>query len=194
MDAYSLSVQHEQTTLQILQEKLGQDDLRTQVLFLRAYKNIGYILRCSLELTHYFLRQDAAAWLEYFESKALEQQEASRRGMPKPDSSIASKGHLRYELRIIWEVSFLKYLNLDWNIYISSVSDLLDFISPDQERKERDMQRKCRRAKVNTSFFSFLFFVSSNADELYLCIKKIEEEPVPYKQPLLISRGLRYST
>ena len=97
MDAYSLSVQHEQTTLQILQEKLGQDDLRTQVLFLRAYKNIGYILQCSLELTHYFLRQDAAAWLEYFESKALEQQEAARRGMPKPDSSIASKGHLRYE-------------------------------------------------------------------------------------------------
>ncbi|CAL5014552.1 unnamed protein product [Urochloa decumbens] len=97
MDAYSLSVQHEQTTLQILQEKLGQDDLRTQ---------------------------DAAAWLEYFESKALEQQEAARRGMPKPDSSIASKGHL-------------------------SVSDLLDFISPDQERKERDMQRKCRRAKIN---------------------------------------------
>lgn len=43
------------------------------------------------------LLQDAAAWLEYFESKALEQQEAARRGMPKPDSSIASKGHLRYE-------------------------------------------------------------------------------------------------
>ncbi|KAF0890750.1 hypothetical protein E2562_004243 [Oryza meyeriana var. granulata] len=98
MDAYSLSVQHEQTTLQILQEKLGQDDLRTQ---------------------------DAAAWLEYFESKALEQQEAARRGIPKPDSSIASKGHL-------------------------SVSDLLDYISPDQERKERDTQRKCRRAKNNT--------------------------------------------
>uniref|UniRef100_J3M1Z7 Clu domain-containing protein n=1 Tax=Oryza brachyantha TaxID=4533 RepID=J3M1Z7_ORYBR len=97
MDAYSLSVQHEQTTLQILQEKLGQDDLRTQ---------------------------DAAAWLEYFESKALEQQEAARRGIPKPDSSIASKGHL-------------------------SVSDLLDYISPDQERKERDTQRKCRRAKNN---------------------------------------------
>ncbi|KAG8043671.1 hypothetical protein GUJ93_ZPchr0458g22366 [Zizania palustris] len=98
MDAYSLSVQHEQTTLQILQEKLGQDDLRTQ---------------------------DAAAWLEYFESKALEQQEAARRGIPKPDSSIASKGHL-------------------------SVSDLLDYISPDQERKERDIQRKCRRAKNNS--------------------------------------------
>jgi protein TIF31 len=98
MDAYSLSVQHEQTTLQILQEKLGEDDLRTQ---------------------------DAAAWLEYFDSKALEQQEAARRGIPKPDSSIASKGHL-------------------------SVSDLLDYISPDQERKERDMQRKCRRAKNNT--------------------------------------------
>ncbi|KAM3390712.1 hypothetical protein ACQJBY_012368 [Aegilops geniculata] len=98
MDAYSLSVQHEQTTLQILQEKLGDDDLRTQ---------------------------DAAAWLEYFDSKALEQQEAARRGIPKPDSSIASKGHL-------------------------SVSDLLDYISPDQERKERDMQKKCRRAKNNT--------------------------------------------
>ena len=32
MEAYSLSVQHEQTTLQILQAKLGPDDLRTQVI------------------------------------------------------------------------------------------------------------------------------------------------------------------
>jgi hypothetical protein len=39
--------------------------------------------------------QDAAAWLEYFESKALEQQEAARNGTRKPDASIASKGHLR---------------------------------------------------------------------------------------------------
>ena len=31
MEAYSLSVQHEQTTLQILQTKLGPEDLRTQV-------------------------------------------------------------------------------------------------------------------------------------------------------------------
>ncbi len=31
MEAYSLSVQHEQITLQILQAKLGTDDLRTQV-------------------------------------------------------------------------------------------------------------------------------------------------------------------
>lgn len=31
MEAYSLSVQHEQTTLQILQAKLGPEDLRTQV-------------------------------------------------------------------------------------------------------------------------------------------------------------------
>ncbi|CAJ1975505.1 unnamed protein product [Sphenostylis stenocarpa] len=68
MEAYSLSVQHEQTTLQILQAKLGAEDLRTQ---------------------------DAAAWLEYFESKALEQQEAARNGTPKPDASISSKGHLR---------------------------------------------------------------------------------------------------
>ncbi|PPR94814.1 hypothetical protein GOBAR_AA25856 [Gossypium barbadense] len=95
MEAYSLSVQHEQTTLKILQAKLGPDDLRTQ---------------------------DAAAWLEYFESKALEQQEAARTGTPKPDASIASKGHL--------------------------VSDLLNYISPDQDSKGSDVQRKQRRSKV----------------------------------------------
>ncbi|XP_010241607.1 PREDICTED: protein TSS-like isoform X2 [Nelumbo nucifera] len=97
MEAYSLSVQHEQTTLQILQAKLGPEDLRTQ---------------------------DAAAWLEYFESKALEQQEAARNGTPKPDATIASKGHL-------------------------SVSDLLDYINLDQDLKARDTQKKQRRAKVN---------------------------------------------
>ncbi|KAF8393143.1 hypothetical protein HHK36_021384 [Tetracentron sinense] len=96
MEAYSLSVQHEQTTLQILQAKLGPEDLRTQ---------------------------DAAAWLDYFESKALEQQEAAQNGYPKPDASIASKGHL-------------------------SVSDLLDYISPLQDSKERDEQKKQRRVKV----------------------------------------------
>ncbi|GFP96618.1 clustered mitochondria protein [Phtheirospermum japonicum] len=95
MEAYSLSVQHEQTTLQILQAKLGSDDLRTQ---------------------------DAAAWLEYFESKALEQQEAARNGTPKPDASISSKGHL-------------------------SVSDLLDYITPDA-MKARDAQKKQARAKL----------------------------------------------
>ncbi|KAF5466795.1 hypothetical protein F2P56_016690 [Juglans regia] len=95
MEAYSLSMQHEQTTLKILQAKLGPEDLRTQ---------------------------DAAAWLEYFESKALEQQEAARTGTPKPDTSIASKGHL-------------------------SVSDLLDYISPDQDSKGSDAQKKQRRAK-----------------------------------------------
>lgn len=42
--------------------------------------------------------QDAAAWLEYFESRAIEQQEAARNGIPKPDASIASKGHLRYKI------------------------------------------------------------------------------------------------
>ncbi|XP_062089907.1 protein REDUCED CHLOROPLAST COVERAGE 3 [Humulus lupulus] len=96
MEAYSLSVQHEQTTLKILQAKLGPEDLRTQ---------------------------DAAAWLEYFESKALEQQEAARNGTPKPDALIASKGHL-------------------------SVSDLLDYISPDQDSKGSDAQKRQRRAKV----------------------------------------------
>lgn len=92
MEAYSLSVQHEQTTLQILQAKLGSEDLRTQ---------------------------DAAAWLEYFESKALEQQEAARNGTPKPDASISSKGHL-------------------------SVSDLLDYITPETDTKAREAQRKAR--------------------------------------------------
>ncbi|TQD80910.1 hypothetical protein C1H46_033537 [Malus baccata] len=94
MEAYTLSVQHEQTTLQILQAKLGSEDLRTQ---------------------------DAAAWLEYFESKALEQQEAARNGTPKPDASISSKGHL-------------------------SVSDLLDYITPDADMKARDARKA--RAKV----------------------------------------------
>ncbi|GMN61594.1 hypothetical protein TIFTF001_030683 [Ficus carica] len=92
MEAYSLSVQHEQTTLQILQAKLGSEDLRTQ---------------------------DAAAWLEYFESKALEQQEAARNGTPKPDASISSKGHL-------------------------SVSDLLDYITPDADMKAREAQKRAR--------------------------------------------------
>ncbi|KAK9098582.1 hypothetical protein Syun_025627 [Stephania yunnanensis] len=96
MEAYSLSVQHEQTTLQILQAKLGPEDLRTQ---------------------------DAAAWLEYFESKALEQQEAARAGIPKPDASIARKGHL-------------------------SVSDLLDYINPDQHSKMKEVAKKQRRGKI----------------------------------------------
>ncbi|KAI6689904.1 hypothetical protein NL676_026732 [Syzygium grande] len=96
MEAFSLSVQHERTTLKILQAKLGTEDLRTQ---------------------------DAAAWLDYFESKALEQQEAARNGTPKPDASIASKGHL-------------------------SVSDLLDYISSDQDFKRSDVHKKQRRAKV----------------------------------------------
>ncbi|KAJ6800021.1 protein TSS [Iris pallida] len=93
MEAYPLSVQHEQTTLQILRAKLGPDDLRTQ---------------------------DAAAWLEYFESKAFEQQEAARNGTKKPDASIASKGHL-------------------------SVSDLLDYINPSQDARGRDFESLKRR-------------------------------------------------
>ncbi|XP_039143172.1 LOW QUALITY PROTEIN: protein TSS-like [Dioscorea cayenensis subsp. rotundata] len=93
MEAYALSVQHEQTTLQILRAKLGPDDLRTQ---------------------------DAAAWLEYFESKAFEQQEAARNGTRKPDASIASKGHL-------------------------SVSDLLDYINPDEDLRGRDIESAKRK-------------------------------------------------
>ncbi|CAA3013036.1 TSS [Olea europaea subsp. europaea] len=94
MEAYPLSVQHEQTTLQILRAKLGPDDLRTQ---------------------------DAAAWLEYFESKAFEQQEAARNGSRKPDASIASKGHL-------------------------SVSDLLDYINPSHDSKGKDAMGAKRRS------------------------------------------------
>ncbi|KAI3715409.1 hypothetical protein L6452_22391 [Arctium lappa] len=37
--------------------------------------------------------QDAAAWLEYFESKALEHQEVVCNGTSKPDACISSKGH-----------------------------------------------------------------------------------------------------
>lgn len=121
MEAYSLSVQHEQTTLQILQAKLGSDDLRTQVCPATSgcghapYKFAAVLIsgmRCrnsrqdrstnhfgfgafGLTLGSAVDIQDAAAWLEYFDSKALEQQEAARMGMPKPDASIASKGHLR---------------------------------------------------------------------------------------------------
>ncbi|XP_047335433.1 protein REDUCED CHLOROPLAST COVERAGE 1-like [Impatiens glandulifera] len=97
MEAYPLSVQHEQTTLQILRAKLGPDDLRTQ---------------------------DASAWLEYFESKAFEQQEAARNGTRKPDASIASKGHL-------------------------SVSDLLDFINPSLDVKGRDAVGVKRKGYAN---------------------------------------------
>ncbi|XP_024008613.1 protein TSS isoform X2 [Eutrema salsugineum] len=96
MEAYTLSVQHEQTTLQILTTKLGSDDIRTQ---------------------------DAATWLEYFESRVIEQQEAARNGIPKLDASIASKGHL-------------------------SVSDLMDYISSDPDTKGSVVHRKHRRATV----------------------------------------------
>ncbi|CAI5468861.1 unnamed protein product, partial [Closterium sp. Yama58-4] len=93
MDAYALSVQHEQTTLNILQAKLGPEDLRTL---------------------------DAAAWLEYFESKAAEQQEAARTGTPKPDATIASKGHL-------------------------SVSDLLSFINDEEQGRREVIQEIMRK-------------------------------------------------
>ncbi|KAL9254531.1 REDUCED CHLOROPLAST COVERAGE 1-like protein [Drosera capensis] len=96
MEAYPLSVQHEQTTLRILRAKLGPDDLRTQ---------------------------DAAAWLEYFESKVIEQQEAVRNGTRKPDASIASKGHL-------------------------SVSDLLDYINPTHDSGRRNLSAMKRKTHV----------------------------------------------
>nr|XP_015888747.1 protein REDUCED CHLOROPLAST COVERAGE 1 [Ziziphus jujuba var. spinosa] len=115
MEAYPLSVQHEQTTLQILRAKLGPDDLRTQ---------------------------DAAAWLEYFESKAFEQQEAARNGTRKPDASIASKGHL-------------------------SVSDLLDYINPSHDAKGRDVavRRKSNIAKLKGKSYQAVSSASSDESQ-----------------------------
>ncbi|KAK4266996.1 hypothetical protein QN277_023845 [Acacia crassicarpa] len=122
MEAYPLSVQHEQTTLQILRSKLGPDDLRTQ---------------------------DAAAWLEYFESKAFEQQEAARNGTKKPDASIASKGHL-------------------------SVSDLLDYINPNNDAKGRDMATKRRSHTTKLRLKSYQNTGSASSDE---SSKEMPKEP-----------------
>lgn len=113
MEAYPLSVQHEQTTLQILRAKLGPDDLRTQ---------------------------DAAAWLEYFESKAFEQQEAARNGTRKPDASIASKGHL-------------------------SVSDLLDYIDPSQDAKGKDSAAARRKNYIAKAKGKSYQHISSESSE-----------------------------
>ncbi|XP_052193006.1 protein REDUCED CHLOROPLAST COVERAGE 1 [Diospyros lotus] len=128
MEAYPLSVQHEQTTLQILRAKLGPDDLRTQ---------------------------DAAAWLEYFESKAFEQQEAARNGTRKPDASIASKGHL-------------------------SVSDLLDYINPSHDAKGKDsvgIKRKTYIMKMKAKSDQNLSFVSSEESQKDASDEKLIPEP-----------------
>ncbi|XP_068644320.1 protein REDUCED CHLOROPLAST COVERAGE 1-like [Aristolochia californica] len=133
MEAYPLSVQHEQTTLQILKTKLGPDDLRTQ---------------------------DAAAWLDYFESKAFEQQEAARNGTWKPDASIASKGHL-------------------------SVSDLLDYINPNQDSRVRDGEASKRKnigSKVKgKSNQNFVVPGRNDSQDLVLVgsdEEKVEREPI----------------
>ncbi|KAK1374002.1 Clu domain-containing protein [Heracleum sosnowskyi] len=150
MEAYPLSVQHEQTTLHILKTKLGPDDLRTQ---------------------------DAAAWLEYFESKAFEQQEAARNGTRKPDASIASKGHL-------------------------SVSDLLDYISPSNDAERKDaalLKRKSYISKLKEKSYENFGLVSSEGSSKVVLDEqkqfpesegdsngKIEftDPPVQYEQPL----------
>ncbi|KAG0621755.1 hypothetical protein M758_3G045500 [Ceratodon purpureus] len=133
MEAYSLSVQHEQTTLQILQAKLGSDDLRTQ---------------------------DAAAWLEYFDSKALEQQEAARMGMPKPDASIASKGHL-------------------------SVSDLLEYINEAEQKDKDALKRKARKAKLQGKELGAPLVTadegSSNENDVSEAVAEIELSPETIK-------------
>ncbi|XP_073028241.1 protein REDUCED CHLOROPLAST COVERAGE 1-like isoform X2 [Primulina eburnea] len=124
MEAYPLSVQHEQTTLKILRTKLGPDDLRTQ---------------------------DAAAWLEYFESKAFEQQEAARNGTRKPDASIASKGHL-------------------------SVSDLLDYINPNHDAKGRDAMGVKRRNYVAKAKEKSLQLNLDSDSEVLLLPKDVHKE------------------
>ncbi|PON98017.1 Clustered mitochondria protein [Trema orientale] len=132
MEAYPLSVQHEQTTLQILRAKLGPDDLRTQ---------------------------DAAAWLEYFESKAFEQQEAARNGTRKPDASIASKGHL-------------------------SVSDLLDYINPSHDGKGRDVaaKRKSNFTKLKGKSYQTISLASSD-DSPKETPKETSDEETPILEP-----------
>lgn len=45
MEAYSLSVQHEQTTFKILRAKLGPEDLRTQVTTLTFSVFIDFSIR-----------------------------------------------------------------------------------------------------------------------------------------------------
>lgn len=72
------------------------------------------LLRSNWKTDKILYTQDAAAWLEYFESKALEQQEAARNGTPKPDASIASKGHLRYYFLVSLELLLLS----DTRIYV----------------------------------------------------------------------------
>ncbi|KAK7389810.1 hypothetical protein VNO78_25104 [Psophocarpus tetragonolobus] len=134
MEAYPLSVQHEQTTLQILRAKLGPDDLRTQ---------------------------DAAAWLEYFESKAFEQQEAARNGTRKPDASIASKGHL-------------------------SVSDLLDYINPNHETKGRDAATKRRSQITKVRVTSYQNIGMSSSDESSKEVPK-EASDEEVQIPVLVS-------
>ncbi|MFS7932088.1 putative clustered mitochondria protein [Helianthus anomalus] len=127
MEAYPLSVQHEQTTLQILRAKLGPDDLRTQ---------------------------DAAAWLEYFESKALEQQEAARNGTRKPDASIASKGHL-------------------------SVSDLLDYINPSHDGQGTDgvgLKRKTYIQKVKGKSYQNSEVTNSDDSLSKDLVKEVSDE------------------
>ncbi|XP_030488790.2 protein REDUCED CHLOROPLAST COVERAGE 1 [Cannabis sativa] len=133
MEAYPLSVQHEQTTLQILRAKLGPDDLRTQ---------------------------DAAAWLEYFESKAFEQQEAARNGTRKPDASIASKGHL-------------------------SVSDLLDYINPNHDGKGRDVvARRKNNFKLKGKSYQTVSTASSDESPKETP-KETSDEETPIIEPLI---------
>lgn len=58
MEAYSLSVQHEQTTLQILQAKLGLEDLRTQVTYLLLL----------FDLTNFTIGKYFQSWYLYWSS------------------------------------------------------------------------------------------------------------------------------
>ncbi|KAL6982101.1 hypothetical protein U1Q18_023716 [Sarracenia purpurea var. burkii] len=144
MEAYPLSVQHEQTTLQILRAKLGPDDLRTQ---------------------------DAAAWLEYFESKAFEQQEAARNGTRKPDASIASKGHL-------------------------SVSDLLDYINPSRDAKGKDavaIKRKTYIMKMKEKSYQSFSLTSSEGSPKDTP-KDISDEEKLISEPVAARNGNNETT
>ncbi|KVH89028.1 hypothetical protein Ccrd_008986 [Cynara cardunculus var. scolymus] len=114
------------------QKLLGPDHIQTAASY--------HAIAIALSLMEAYPLSDAAAWLEYFESKAVEQQEAARNGTRKPDASIASKGHL-------------------------SVSDLLDYINPSHDGQGTDgvgLKRKSYIQKLKGKSYQNLEVANSD--------------------------------
>lgn len=98
--------------------------LQSQFVFFFKKNEWGIITVCIIYSFFFIIWQDAAAWLEYFESKAFEQQEAARNGTRKPDASIASKGHLRYDKINLGNVDLI----LHWLIVASGSTSLMHIL------------------------------------------------------------------